>query len=103
MKGRPRTGFKVRVNVSLDVTLAKWVDEKHLEFSLILSDAIRNRIKAEKKIADQLEADEYVAQLKREADAREEAKGILSAEPAEPSDDLDRSLHPIPPSAKGPE
>ena len=101
MVKRKRVGYKVRKNTTIDVPLAVWGDQHHIDYSAVLTEGLRARMRAARSAeADKREADELVAQLKRERETREEARGILDSYPIPPTDSLG---NPLPAKPEAPE
>ena len=100
MVKRKRVGYKVRKNTTIDVPLAVWGDQHHIDYSAVLTEGLRARMRAESARRWASQADELVAQLKRERETREEARGILDAYPIPPTDSLG---NPLPAKTEAPE
>ena len=100
MVKRKRVGYKVRKNTTIDVPLAVWGDQHHIDYSAVLTEGLRARMRAESARRWASQADELVAQLKRERETREEARGILDAYPIPPTDSLG---NPLPAKPEAPE
>ena len=59
MVKRKRVGYKVRKNTTIDVPLAVWGDQHHIDYSAVLTEGLRARMRAARSAeADQRQADE---------------------------------------------
>ncbi len=100
MVKRKRVGYKVRKNTTIDVPLAVWGDQHHIDYSAVLTEGLRARMRAARSEADQREAEELVAQLKRDRETLEDARGILDGYLIPPTDPMG---NPLPAKPEAPE